>query len=107
MKIAQTGAFCWPAIERMQQIHTLIENGEYPNCVTLAREFEMSVRTLKRNIDFMKTRMRLPIAFDLKRNGYYYTRPVPEFPKVPISEADVWAMFVAKKAIEQYRGTPL
>jgi proteasome accessory factor B len=107
MKKAQTSVFCWPAIERMQQMHQLILNKEYPNCSTMAREFEMSVRTLKRNIDFMRTRMNLPIGFDVKRNGYYYTGAVPEFPKVPMSEADVFTMFVAKKAIEQYRGTPL
>ncbi len=85
----------------------MLENKEYPNCRKMAAEFEMSVRTLKRNIDFMKTRMSLPIGFDVKRNGYYYTSEVPEFPKVPMSEADVFTMFVAKKAIEQYRGTPL
>jgi len=107
MKKAQTSVFCWPAIERMQQMHHLIKNGEYPNCSTMARDFEMSVRTLKRNIDFMKTRMNLPIGFDVKRNGYFYTSAVPEFPRVPMSEADVFTMFVAKKAIEQYRGTPL
>jgi proteasome accessory factor B len=107
MKKAQTSVFCWPALERMQQIHQLIQNGEYPNCTTMAREFEMSVRTLKRNIDFMKTRMNLPIGFDVRRNGYYYTSVVPEFPRVPMSEADAFTMFVAKKAIEQYRGTPL
>ena len=107
MNIAQTSVFCWPAIERMQQMHNLIQNGEYPNCSKMAKEFEMSVRTLKRNIDFMKTRMKLPIGFDVKRNGYYYTSKVPEFPRVPMSEADVFTMFVAKKAIEQYRGTPL
>ena len=107
MNKAQTSVFCWPAIERMQQMHQLIQNGEYPNCTTMAREFEMSVRTLKRNIDFMKTRMNLPIGFDVRRNGYYYSSAVPEVPKVPMSEADVFTMFVAKKAIEQYHGTPL
>jgi hypothetical protein len=35
MKKAQTSVFCWPAIERMQQMHQLILNGEYPNCSTM------------------------------------------------------------------------
>lgn len=107
MRKVQTSVFCWPTIERMQQIHRLIENKEYPNCSKLAREFEMSVRTLKRDIDFMKTRLKLPIEFDVQRNGYFYTRSVPQFPQRPMSEADIFTMFVANKAIEQYHGTPL
>lgn len=48
----------------------MIQNGEYPNCTTMAKEFEMSVRTLKRNIDFMKTRLNLPIGFDATINHF-------------------------------------
>ena len=88
------------------RIHQLIENKEYPNSHKLAREFEMSVRTIKRNIDFMKTRLKLPMEFDVKKNGFFFTRSVPNFPQMPMSEADVFTMFVASKAIEQYRGTP-
>lgn len=107
MRKVQTSVFCWPAIERMQRIHRLIENKEYPNCGKMAREFEMSVRTLKRDIDFMKTRLNLPIGFDGQHNGYSYTKPVPQFPQMPMSEADIFTMFVANRAIEQYHGTPL
>ncbi len=78
MRKVQTSVFRWPAIERMQRIHRLIENKEYPNCRKMAREVEMSVRTLKRDIDFMKTRVSLPIGFDGQHNGYCYTKPVPE-----------------------------
>lgn len=67
----------------------------------------MSVRTIKRDIDFMKTRLGMPIDFDVFQNGYFFTRPVTHFPQMPMSEADVFTMFVASKAIEQYRGTPL
>ena len=91
----------------MMRIHRLIENKEYPNCSKIAKEFEMSVRTIKRDIDFMKTRLDLPIEFDVRRNGYLFTKPVPHFPQVPVSEADTFALFIASKAIEQYRGTPL
>jgi len=91
----------------MLRIHQLIENKEYPNCHTLAREFEMSVRTIKRDVDFMRTRLNLPLEFDPARNGYFFTRSVPHFPQMPISEADTFALFIASKAIAQYRGTPL
>src|SRR2546426_12476544 len=41
------------ALERMIRVHRLIEDGEYPNCTKMSGEFEMSVRTLKRDIEFM------------------------------------------------------
>jgi proteasome accessory factor B len=95
-----------PAMERMRRIHQLLQNKEYPNCTKLAKEFEVVKRTMKRDIEFMKDQMRLPIGFDTGRNGHYYTETVEHFPELPMSEADVFALFVASKAIEQYRGTP-
>ena len=59
-----------------------------------------------RDVDFMKYRLDLPIEFDGQRNGYYYTRPVEQFPQLPISEAEMFALLVAHKAIAQYHGTP-
>ena len=67
----------------------------------------MSVRTIERDVDFMKTRLNLPIEFDVRRNGYVFTKSVPHFPQMPMSEADTFALFIASKAIEQYWGTPL
>jgi proteasome accessory factor B len=90
----------------MMRFHNLVRNGEFPNCSMLAGEFEVSVRTIMRDVDFMKYRMDLPLEFDGRRNGYYYTRPVEQFPQLPITEAEVFALLVAHKAIAQYHGTP-
>ena len=93
-------------MERMHRIHQLLQNKEYPNCTKLAKEFEVVKRTMKRDIEFMKDQMCLPIGFDTRRNGYFYTETVDHFPELPMSEADVFALYVASKAIEQYKGTP-
>lgn len=95
-----------PAWERITHIHQLLQNEELPNCPALARFFEVCTRTIKRDLDFMKCRLNLPIAFDSRRNGYYYTECVERFPGVPVTEAEVFALLVAHKAIAQYRGTP-
>lgn len=98
--------FSRPPMERMMRVHQMLHEGLYPNCTTLAGEFEVSPRTMKRDIDFMKCRLGLPISFDVPRKGFYYTRLVNEFPPLPVSEAEVFALLVAHKAISQYRGTP-
>lgn len=88
------------------RFHNLLKHGGYPNCSVLAKEFEVSIRTIMRDVDFMKYRMDLPLEFNSQRNGYYYSRAVDQFPQLPISEAEVFALLVAHKAIAQYHGTP-
>jgi len=95
-----------PPLERMHRIFHLLKAEEYPNCRGLAREFEVSTRTIKRDIDFMKVRYQLPIEYDGRRYGFHFTEPVEEFPSVPITEAEMFALFIAQKAVAQYRGTP-
>lgn len=95
-----------PPLERMLRIHALLQDGKFPNCTQLAGKIEVSTRTIKRDVDFMKYRLDLPIEYDAQRYGYYYSKPVDQFPTLPITEADVFALLVAHKAIVQYRGTP-
>jgi predicted DNA-binding transcriptional regulator YafY len=93
-------------MERMLLIHGRIKNGTFPNCLQLAREIEVSSRTIKRDVDFMKIRLNMPIEFDARRKGYRYTQAIEQFPAAPISEAELFALLVAHKAVSQYRGTP-
>ncbi len=95
-----------PPWERMMQIHERIKANRYPNCTKIAKEVEVSTRTIKRDIDFMKYRLNLPIEYDNKRYGFYYTKTVENFPGLPVTEAEVFALLVAHKAIAQYQGTP-
>ena len=106
MPKTKSQSFSRPPWERMMRFHDLIKEKAYPNCNHVAKEFEVSWRTIMRDVDFMKCRLKLPIEFDSYRNGYYYTKPVDQFPQLPLSESEVFALLVAHKAIAQYRGTP-
>ena len=88
------------------RIHQLLQDQEYPNCRKLAQEFELCTRTAKRDLDFMKYRLNLPIEYDSRRNGFYYTAPVEQFPGLAVTEGELFALLVAHKAIAQYSGTP-
>lgn len=104
-KIAQT-LHSRPPFERMMRIHERIKSGKLPNCKRMAREMEVSTRTIKRDVDFMKCRLNLPIEYDNRRYGFFYTERVEHFPGLPVTEAEIFAMLVAHKAIAQYQGTP-
>jgi predicted DNA-binding transcriptional regulator YafY len=87
------------------RIHHEIAAGSYPNASTLAREMEVSTKSVQRDIEFMRDRMNLPIAYDGSRFGYHYTEPVSAFPTFQITEGELVALLIAEKALEQYRGT--
>lgn len=94
-----------PAIERILQIHRAIQSGRYPNANTLAKELEVSAKSIHRDFIFMRDRLRLPLKYDDLKFGYYYTRPVRDFPTLYLTEGELFAMLVAEKAVQQYRGT--
>jgi predicted DNA-binding transcriptional regulator YafY len=96
-----------PGMARMEAIRALISEGKYPNSHTIARELEWSVRTVKRDLSLMQNRLNLPMEFDPQKNGWYFTKPVPFFPSIPLTEKEVVGLFVAQKSIEQYKGTAL
>lgn len=90
----------------MIRIHGALKAGTFPNASRLAADLEVSTKTIHRDIDFMRDRLGLPIDFDPVRNGYLYTESVDAFPSVQISEGELFALMVAEKALQQYRGTP-
>ena len=94
-----------PPLERMVRIHQALQSGKVPNASTLAREIEVATKTIHRDIEFMRDRLGLPIEFNPARNGYAYTEEVSAFPNLQITEGELFALIVAEKALQQYRGT--
>ncbi|HEX8679076.1 MAG TPA: WYL domain-containing transcriptional regulator [Chthoniobacterales bacterium] len=95
-----------PPLERMMRIHGQLKAGDYPNCRKIADDLEVSSKTIQRDIDFMRDRLGLPIEYDPLRFGFRYTEEVASFPSIEVSEGEVAALFVAQKALAQYKGTP-
>ena len=87
-------------------LHAQLKSGEYPNCRKIAEHLEVSPKTVQRDIDFMRDRLGLPIEYDALRFGFYYSEPVTSFPSIEVSEGEITALFVAQKALAQYKGTP-
>jgi predicted DNA-binding transcriptional regulator YafY len=94
-----------PPLERMLRIHQALQAGGFPNATKLAREVEVSTKTIHRDIEFMRDRLNLPIEFNKARNGYFYDGEVSAFPTMQITEGEIFALVVAEKALQQYRGT--
>jgi proteasome accessory factor B len=89
----------------MLRIHQSLSSGKFPNASTLACELEVSTKSIHRDIEFMRDRLNLPIEFAPANNGYFYDGEVSGFPTMQITEGEIFALVVAEKALQQYRGT--
>jgi len=94
-----------PPLERMLRIHHALQGGGFPNASKLAREVEVSAKTIHRDIEFMRDRLDLPIEYAPSNGGYFYNGEVSGFPTMQITEGEIFALVVAEKALQQYRGT--
>jgi predicted DNA-binding transcriptional regulator YafY len=95
-----------PPLERMLRIHEELRRSKPINSTKLVHDLEVSRKTIVRDIAFMRDRLDLPIKFDAQRNAYRYTHPVNSFPTVQVTEGELMALLVARRAVEQYKGTP-
>ncbi|MEO7676245.1 MAG: WYL domain-containing protein [Verrucomicrobiota bacterium] len=94
-----------PPLERMMKIHQAIQSGKFPNATSMARDLEVSTKSIHRDLEFMRDRMDLPLEYNKARNGYFYTQDVNAFPTLQITEGELFALLVAEKSLQQYRGT--
>ena len=94
-----------PPLARMLQIHQALQTGGYPNSTALASQLEVSTKSIHRDLGFMRDRLGLPIGYNRERFGFFYTEPVKAFPALQITEGELFALVVAERALQQYRGT--
>ncbi len=60
-------------LERIYFFHSRVQSGRFPNSTNLIHEFEISPATAHRDLAYLRDRLLAPLAFNQKRNGFYYT----------------------------------
>lgn len=96
-----------PQHARLLFIDRKIKEGRFPNCSTLAVEWEVSSKTIQRDLDYMRYQLDAPIEYSAKDRGYRYTEPQYQLPAMDIKERDLFAVYLAEKLLIQYEGTPI
>jgi predicted DNA-binding transcriptional regulator YafY len=95
------------ALPRIYFIDRQIASGKYPNTSELAREYETSVSSISRDIEFMRDSLGAPIGYDAVARGYYYTEKTYRLPSAFATVEDMLALGMAKTILSLYRETPL
>lgn len=95
-----------PPLARIAAIDQAIRGGSWPNATCLAKQLEVSPRTVQRDFIFLRDRLRAPLMFDATHNGYCYTQPDYRLPFFRLTEGELIALFIAERLLRHYRGTP-
>ena len=96
-----------PQFSRLQFIDGQIRAGKYPNCFKLGKDWQVSYKTIQRDVDYLRDEMGAPIEYDKKRRGFYYTNNTWFLKSIMMSEGDLFALLVGSQAMAIYRGTPV
>jgi predicted DNA-binding transcriptional regulator YafY len=96
-----------PQYRRLLFIDGEIRKGKYPNCTGLAREWEVSPRTVQRDIDYLRWELGAPMEYDAIRHGFLYTDRSWFLPSVVLSEGDLLGLLIGTQAAAMYHGTPI
>ena len=92
------------AYERFVWFHEQIKAGRYPNARHLADHFEVSRRTAKRHIEFMKDRLGAPLIYVGERRGYGYDDASFELPLMPITPEEALSVLIARTLLSKTAG---
>lgn len=93
---------------RVGRIISIIASGRHPNCQSLAKEIDgVSAKSIQRDINYLRNDKGLPLEYNDKKHGWYFTEPVSEFAPMQLSLGEVLALFVAEKAVEPLQGTKI
>jgi predicted DNA-binding transcriptional regulator YafY len=95
------------ALPRIYFIDRQIAAGKYPSTAYLAKKYETSMSTISRDIEFMRDRLGVPIAYDALHRGYYYTEQTYRLPAGFSTAEEMLALGMAKNLLNMYRDTPI
>ena len=94
-------------LERIFWIDREIRQGKYPNNRLIAEHFEISEKTAQRTMDFLRDRIKFPLAYSAEKRGWYYSEPAWALPAIELTEGDLVAILLTEKLSRQYRGTAI
>jgi len=96
-----------PQHSRLLFIDRKIREGRHPNCSSMAGEWEVSRKTIQRDLDYMRYQLDAPLEYSAKHRGYFYTEEQYKLPAMNIRESDLFGVYLAEKLLVQYEGTPI
>ena len=92
---------------RINQIDDIIRRGTYPSAAQIAKEVDVSLRTINRDLDNMRDFYYAPLAYDPVKKGWYYTDPNYFIKYIQFEEGELFSLALLDTLLLQYKNTPL
>lgn len=96
-----------PGMSRIMKIYGMLRGGGVVTSKVLAASLERDVRTIGRDIAFMKDELKAPIEFDYAENTYRLKSKSWSLPFVQLNEWELVQLLTAERMVQQARGSPL
>ncbi|MBE7380487.1 MAG: WYL domain-containing transcriptional regulator [Leptolyngbya sp. SIO1E4] len=91
-------------LERLLAIDELIRKPKRPTAESLAAALEVSERTIRYDLDFLRDRYHAPLENNRKQ-GYHYTDPDWRLPSVFLSKGELFALTLGARMLEACSGS--
>ncbi len=96
-----------PQYRRLLFIDRKIREGGCPNCFSLGAEWEVSYKTIQRDVDYLKYELDAPIEYDPVKRGFFYSDHTWFLPSLLLTEGELMALLIGTQALDMYQGTPV
>ncbi len=91
-------------LERLLQLDALLRSGQRQTANSLAVALEVSERTIRSDLDFLRDRYEAPISCTRKQ-GYHYTDPNWRLPSIPLTQGELFALTLGARMLASYSGS--
>jgi predicted DNA-binding transcriptional regulator YafY len=90
--------------ERILQLDTFLRNHERTTAQFLAERLEVSERTVRADIEFLKNRLNAPIKFS-RSKGFHYEDLDWRLSTFPLTQGELFALTLGARMLQAYSGT--
>jgi predicted DNA-binding transcriptional regulator YafY len=93
-------------LERLLQIDSLLRTAQRQTTATIAEALEVSERTIRSDLAFLRDRFNAPLEYSPKQ-GHHYTDPEWRLPSISLSQGELFALTLGARMLEAYAGLPM
>lgn len=90
-------------LERLLDIDHFLRGNERHTSVSLAQQLEVTDRTIRNDLDFMRDRFHAPLEYS-RSDGWYYTDTNWRLPSITLSKGELFALTLGARMLSAYAG---
>lgn len=91
-------------LERLLQIDNLLRSYPPQTSISLSKSLEVSDRTIRDDLGFLRDRYHAPLEYK-KKTGWYYTDLTWRLPSISLSKGELFALTLGARMLEAYAGS--